>query len=351
MKLFRTLKVILCFLSLCFSMVLFSTNAYAAGKTVTIVIDPGHGGPATKEANLGAGYDGLVEKDMNLITANALKTELEKYGNVKVYLSRTSDVELSLKDRIDYAKSVNADFVISVHHNASSNHLLYGSEIFVPSEKLYADGYSLASCIMERWKSAGRIDKGIKTRIGKNGDYYGLIRIGAQASIPTIILEHGYMDNSHDSVFMNEPSEWKENARLDAMGIADYYGLKKGENKKSVYGRNSVKTNGSVIKDDVTPPALSMQINSYDVKTGALSYTLTGIEPESRLYLYGIAPLVIYDNGGNLIPATTDYLLWGDSDSVSGTIMMPAGYVGAVYAMCYNNYNLPSNVVTAYIGY
>jgi len=329
-----------------------SNEVKAAGKSnVTILIDPGHGGPATVATNLGACYGGLMEKDMTLLTAAALKAELEKYGNVTVYLSRSADVELSLKDRINVAKSVGADAVVSVHFNASGNHLLYGSEIFVPCGSLYSKGASMAGSIMNQWTSAGMVSKGIKTRTGNNGDYYGVIRHGASAGIPTIILEHGYMDNYHDSTKLDDVADWQKLAALDAAGIAKYYGLKKGGKVSSVTAKNTVKSSGGVVYDDKTPPALVMQIDSYNAATGEVNYTLTGVEPESRLYLYGVSTGVTIGADGSPMPLLTDLSLWGKGNTLKGKITVPAGYVGPLYAIVYNNYDLASNVATANIGF
>lgn len=342
--------IVTVFLAL-FFMGISCMNVNAASKqTVTILIDPGHGGPATVATNLGACYAGLQEKNLTLMTAAALKAELEKYGNVKVYISRNADVAVDLKDRINIAKAVGADAVVSVHFNASTNHLMYGSEIFVPCGALYSRGASLGNSIMNQWSAAGMVNKGVKTRIGKSGDYYGLIRHGASAGIPTIILEHGYMDNYHDLSNVDDALDWQRLAALDAQGIANYFGLKKGKTQTSVSERITVASRGGVVVDDLTPPALAITINSYNAATGEVKYTLTGLEPESRLYLYGVSTGVTLDETGKAVPLVTDLTLWGNGNTVTGKIMVPPGYVGPVNAYVYNNFNLSSNMATAYVG-
>ena len=57
------------------------TMKVQAADPVVICIDPGHGG--TGGRNLGAQYNGISEKQVTLITANAMKTELEKYDKSK----------------------------------------------------------------------------------------------------------------------------------------------------------------------------------------------------------------------------------------------------------------------------
>ena len=94
-----------------------------AQEPVIIVIDPGHGGK-----NLGAQYDGYVEKDMTMVTAMAMKEELERYENVVVYLTHETDTDLSIKARAQFAREKEADFLFCLHYNSSENHNFYGAE-------------------------------------------------------------------------------------------------------------------------------------------------------------------------------------------------------------------------------
>ncbi len=79
-----------------------------------VVIDPGHGGE-----NNGDESTSQFEKYRTMITAQAMYEELSKYEGVQVYLTRTEDVDMSLKERAQFANSVNADMVLSIHYNAS----------------------------------------------------------------------------------------------------------------------------------------------------------------------------------------------------------------------------------------
>ena len=93
-------------------------------EKLVVVIDPGHGGDEE-----GGMYDSFVEKDMTLITAKAMKEELEKYENITVYLTREDDRKLSLEERVAYAKEIQADFLFCLHYNLSQDHnTLFGAE-------------------------------------------------------------------------------------------------------------------------------------------------------------------------------------------------------------------------------
>jgi N-acetylmuramoyl-L-alanine amidase len=88
-------------------------------KSFIILIDPGHGG----SDNGATGYYGLKEKDVNLDIAKRMKEYLTKElkGNtgVKIYMTREEDVNVSLPERVQMAKDINADVFFSIHTNSS----------------------------------------------------------------------------------------------------------------------------------------------------------------------------------------------------------------------------------------
>ena len=106
-----------------FTVAIQTTMSVQAAEPLVVVIDPGHGGD-----NLGTDYLPIPEKDYDFIVAMYMKAYLEQYQDVKVYLTRTGDVAMSHKERAQFAKSVNADFLFSLHFNASIEHTYYGAE-------------------------------------------------------------------------------------------------------------------------------------------------------------------------------------------------------------------------------
>lgn len=88
-----------------------------------VVIDPGHGGPEP-----GSKGNGILEKNLNLLIAQKVRAILLK-NNINVFMTRNKDEYLNkntrlvreeLISRAQYANSVNADFLISIHTNASN---------------------------------------------------------------------------------------------------------------------------------------------------------------------------------------------------------------------------------------
>lgn len=139
-----------------------------AQEPIVIVIDPGHGGE-----NRGGEYEQYVEKEMTPIVAAAMKEELEKYENVTVYLTHEQDVDMSIKDRVLFAKEKEADFLFCLHFNMSVNHNLFGAEVWVPATgEYYAKGRSFAEIEMEAFRELGLYSRGIKTRLNDQGENY-----------------------------------------------------------------------------------------------------------------------------------------------------------------------------------
>lgn len=106
----------------------------------TVVIDPGHGGTGNlggSDGNHAVGpTSGVKEKELTLILANLVKTELQNAAaagghNINIVMTRTTDVNLSLKDRAHFARDNHADRFVSIHLNASDAHNARGVETWI----------------------------------------------------------------------------------------------------------------------------------------------------------------------------------------------------------------------------
>lgn len=213
-------------------------------QKLTVVLDPGHGGDQS-----GAARDGesVEEKTLNLKIAKYLKEELETYENVTVYLTREDDSDVDLTDRTKVSVDKKADVMISLHNNAAGACAAYDHGCTVLAAK---DGYKDAlaleeqklSCnILNELSKLGIEDQGILLRDSEanekypNGtlaDYYAIIRGGVTNDIPTILIEHAFIDNASDyAKYLSSDEKLSKLAVADATGIARYYQLiKKSEN-------------------------------------------------------------------------------------------------------------------------
>ena len=106
--------------------------------TATIVIDPGHGGSGSiggSDGNHAVSASGVKEKDLTLIFANLVKTELQSAATsgghtLNIIMTRTGDTNLSLEARANVARTNHADRFLSIHFNAF-NGVSRGVETYV----------------------------------------------------------------------------------------------------------------------------------------------------------------------------------------------------------------------------
>lgn len=104
-------------------------SASTEGKKI-VVIDAGHGGH-----DPGAiGYSGVYEKNLTLAAAKELKRQLDKQGKYKVYLTRSTDVFIPLRQRVQIARKYNADLFLSIHADSAKNRNAQGLSVYTLSE-------------------------------------------------------------------------------------------------------------------------------------------------------------------------------------------------------------------------
>ncbi|WP_170264972.1 N-acetylmuramoyl-L-alanine amidase family protein [Salibacter halophilus] len=96
----------------------------------TIVIDPGHGGK--DPGAIGTGRYDATEADIVLDVGLKLRDYINKYfPDVKVIMTRETDVFLKLIERTKIANEADADLFISIHCNTIGSTHAHGSETFV----------------------------------------------------------------------------------------------------------------------------------------------------------------------------------------------------------------------------
>lgn len=104
----------------------------------TVILDPGHGGSSAlggSSPNNAISVSGKMEKDLALTFCKVLKSELEAQAaaaadTIKVVMTRTSDVNVGIKNRAGFARTNSAKLFLSLHFNGSSDPLVRGVETF-----------------------------------------------------------------------------------------------------------------------------------------------------------------------------------------------------------------------------
>lgn len=97
-----------------------------------VVIDPGHGG---QDYGARSPVAQVLEKDVTLALARAIRDELARTGRVQAALTREGDSFLGLQDRYEIARRLGADLFISLHADAApANDSARGATIYTLSE-------------------------------------------------------------------------------------------------------------------------------------------------------------------------------------------------------------------------
>lgn len=310
--------------------------------TLRIVIDPGHGGE-----NLGGEYEDYTEKEMTIVVAEAMKEELEKYEGVSVYLTRNGDQELSLEERCEYAKSVDADFLFCLHFNLSEHHTLFGAECWVSAfGENYSKGYAFASVEMELLQELGLYSRGIKTRLGSTGlDYYGIIRHATERDIPCVLIEHCHLDQDNDKPFYDHDDKLKAFGRLDATAVAKYFNLSSEELGVDYSGYQNVVVDvpaDLVAPDSTEPEFCIIEVLEQNADNGEVTVQVSAADRDSGMLYYAYS----YDGGETF----SELLRWPDrsSDTFHFTMQVPPRVVPRIVVNSYNGYDLytASNMVS-----
>ena len=148
----------------------------------TVVIDAGHGGD-----DLGAvGQKGVREKDLNLTVSKQLAAKItQKYPEVKVVLTRDTDVFLPLQKRADIANKNHADLFISIHTNAAENRKAQGAETFILGTERMKDNLDVAM----RENAVMKLEQDQTV-------YQGFDPKSIESYIIFELMQNQYMDNS-----------------------------------------------------------------------------------------------------------------------------------------------------------
>lgn len=190
-----------------------------------VVLDPGHGGPVDTGA---VGQNGLAEKTINLTVSRMTQDVLDSRG-IRSVLTRTSDYASPLSVRVDFADALQAEVMVSIHHNAPTPGPSEepGVEVFIQSGS--EESARLGGLLWERTRTALGIfdvawteaeDAGVMTVMSTRGvDAYGIIR-GPRAT--TALVELGYISNPPEADLFASPQYAPVAARAVADAIEDY---------------------------------------------------------------------------------------------------------------------------------
>lgn len=178
-------------------------------RGLTICVDPGHGG---KEPG-SVGCSGIPEKDVNLAMSMKLKEALEAAG-AKVIMTRTSDADVSLAERVKIAVDSRADLLVSVHNNALPDGADPWKEHGTSSYWYHPQSIELARRLRESLiSSIGLPDYGTR---------YQNLFLCRPSQMPAALVEVGFMIHPDEYALLIDPSFQEKVATGITNGVKAY---------------------------------------------------------------------------------------------------------------------------------
>lgn len=218
-----------------------------------ILIDAGHGGidPGTTSAG------NLKEKAVVLAVAQALKAQLAASGRYDVKMTRTTDVFISLDQRLQMSRDLAADLFISLHADAIAQKrakTVRGATVYTLSEQasdeearrmaeMENNSDAVAGLQTSKFEEEGEVRnilidllkretsnfsadfsntlvKRLGTAISLSGNPQrsAAFRVLRQADTPSVLVELGYMSHPEDEKLLNSAA-WQQRVAA-AIGTA-----------------------------------------------------------------------------------------------------------------------------------
>ncbi len=187
----------------------FGTRSLAGYK---ICVDPGHGG----DDSGAVGPTGYTEKEANLGIGLWTRDFLLASG-ADVYMTRESDVTVSLSERVAIANDNAVDIFVSIHNNAYDG-TAHGTETYYhdslppDSNSAYLAGYLQDELIGH----LERFDRGVK-----QADFYVL----RNTDMPASLTEVMFIDNEEEEALLKDPKVRQRAGLAHYHGINHYFGI------------------------------------------------------------------------------------------------------------------------------
>lgn len=222
-------------------------------RPLVIVVDAGHGGH-----DPGAhGPSGTREKDITLAISQRLVTRLNSQPGMRGVLTRSDDRFLGLRERMEKARSANANLFISVHADAAFNRKAQGSTVYVLSDKAASDEASRRLAARENAALIGGVELGNKDPVlasvlmdlSQNASISSSIAVGnailgqmnqlgrlhrdtvqqapfmvlKSPDVPSVLVETAYISNPVDERNLRSPAHQDRLAAAILTGVRRYF--------------------------------------------------------------------------------------------------------------------------------
>lgn len=175
-----------------------------------VVIDASYGG----HDGGSKGYNGIIQKNINLEIALKIKDILEKQNDVDVILTRKDDSTVSMEERLEIINSSDADFIVSIMQNTEGTGDVSGVESYVlPKEQENSNstlGYTLQQAMTMYIDTK---DRGVLARN---------MEILMKSNIPGVVVNTGFISNKTEGTNLASEKYQLRMAEGISQGILSY---------------------------------------------------------------------------------------------------------------------------------
>ncbi len=171
-----------------------------------IAIDAGHGGAASGAVGV---KSRIEEKIFNLQIAKELEKYL-KHRGAEVYLTRNTDIDVSMTERTLMLRDAQPDILISIHHNAGSNTNVRG----VSTYYRYVGFKPLSVSVLNRMLELGL------TEFGLIGSFN--FSLSGPTEYPNCLVEVAFLSNEEDEKLITDPRFQTNVAKKIRKGVIDW---------------------------------------------------------------------------------------------------------------------------------
>ncbi len=204
--------------------------APTVARLATIVIDAGHGG----EDPGAIGRRGTREKNVTLMIAKRLKALIDAEPNMRAVLTRDGDYFLPLNTRVDKARQVRADLLVSIHADSFKRSNARGSSVFALSDvNLKGRDSYVTQTLLDLSQTATidyslRLGSSVLQRLGSVAELHkarveqASFAVLKAHDVPSILVETAFISNPQEEKRLNDRGYQDKLARAILEGIRDY---------------------------------------------------------------------------------------------------------------------------------
>jgi len=177
---------------------------------ITILLDPGHGGPD----DLGArGPDGTPEKDVALTVTRLLRDRLQQRG-ATILMTRDDDRDLGPNERAQIIQEMAPDLALSIHYNALPDSGDAENTAGIGTFWYHTQSHSLAMFLHDYLvEERDRPSYGV---------FWNNLALTRPNVAPSVLLELGFMINPTEFEWIVDPEEQEALADALAEGITQW---------------------------------------------------------------------------------------------------------------------------------